>query len=67
MRRTALRHPSVANGIRAEISRLRIAIRHELRTAGGASGRMQTLQSRKARLADQLVALEIDAFAATWR
>lgn len=60
-----MRHLCAAYAVRAEIARLRIAIGHELRSKARDSERLRALQARKARLTDELVALEIKAFAAS--
>jgi len=60
-----LRHLNLTNRVKAEINKLRTAIREERRY--GRTERLRRLQERKSQLMDELVALEIEAFAAKWR
>lgn len=62
-----MRPLSIANRLRAEIGRLRVAIRAESAAGGLGGERLHQLKARKSRLSDELVALEIESFAAKWR
>lgn len=64
MRRTALNRLNLRNRIDAELNQLRTAIADERRN--GRTERLRRLQERKSKLTDELVALEIETFAAKW-